>query len=140
MIRAAALEDWPAIEGLLQACGLPLAGAREHFDAFVVAEAGAIAGCVGAEVYGEAALLRSLAVADASRGRGIARALVNDILERLRGRGVRQVGLLTTTADRFFIRFGFVAVGREELPRALDDSQELKGACPANATVMVLKL
>jgi amino-acid N-acetyltransferase len=139
-IRAAEPSDWAAVERLLLACDLPVAGARDHFASFAVAEADGIVGCAGAEVYGEAALLRSLAVREARRGQGIARALVDDVLARLGGQGVRQVALLTTTAESFFAQIGFAAIARESLPRALHASEELKGACPASAVAMTFRL
>jgi amino-acid N-acetyltransferase len=137
-IRAAKAHDWPQIERQLAACALPLDGAREHLRDFIVAEQGrAIVGCIGAEVYGDAALLRSLAVAEASRGQGVGVALVRRLLADLRGRGTMRVALLTTTAEPFFARLGFVAVSRDEIPTALHASEEFQGACPAGATAML---
>ncbi|HET7600112.1 MAG TPA: hypothetical protein VFK09_07450, partial [Gemmatimonadales bacterium] len=48
----------------------------------------------------------------------------------------RDAYLLTTTADRWFRRLGFVPVERSALPAALAGSEELKGACPASAVAM----
>ena len=40
-LRAAGREDWAAIESLLNAHGLPLAGVLDHLSSFVVALSGA---------------------------------------------------------------------------------------------------
>lgn len=139
--RPATAADWPAIERLLQACGLPVAGAAAHVAAFILAVEGqAVAGCVGAEVYDRAALLRSLAVAETHRGRGIGDALEGRMIEALRARGVKRVGLLTMTAERFFERRCFKRVAREDLPAALQASEELKGACCAGGVAMMMAL
>jgi amino-acid N-acetyltransferase len=139
--RRAAPGDWAAIERLLNEGALPLAGARAHLSQFMVCEDDAeIRGCVGAELYGDVALLRSLTVAGSLRGRGAGVALVDQMLGRLRAHDVRQVALLTTTAAPFFAKLGFSEVKRGELPAALQASEELKGACPDSATAMVLRL
>ena len=141
IFRAAKSEDWPQITRLLGMHGLPLAGAREHLDAFLVAESdGAVIGCIGAEYYGEAALMRSLAVTPDARGQGVGSGLVVRLLAGLRQRNVRSAAIVTTTADGFFTRFGFVPVAREEIPAALLVSQEFNGACPASAKAMLLRL
>ncbi len=44
--------------------------------------------------------------------------------------------LLTTTAEDWFPRFGFVRIARDAVPAALHASAELRGACPASAAVM----
>ena len=139
--RVARDEDWAAVERLLLACELPVDGARAHFGSFIVAIDGdAVVGCVGAEVYGRDALLRSLAVRADRRGSGAGDALVARLMEALRARGVRRVALLTTTAEAFFARREFVAVAREDVPEAVRASEEFRGACPASAVAMVISL
>ena len=139
IFRDAREEDWPAIEALLVACALPLDGAREHLADFIVCERGEIVGCAGAEVYGDAALLRSVAVGNDARGSGIGTRLTTSILSRLQARGVRTVALLTTTAEAYFTKQGFVAAPRSAIPEALHVSAELKEACPATAVAMLLR-
>ena len=140
-LRGATRADWDAIAALLGACGLPLAGAEPHVEAFVVATRGdAVVGCAGLERHGTAALLRSVAVAPAARGTGLGVALVEAAVARARASGVHTLALLTTTAERFFPRFGFRVVPRAALPESLHASEELRGACPASAVAMRLDL
>jgi amino-acid N-acetyltransferase len=135
--RSATTADWPAIADLLRACTLPLDGAEIHLSEFIVAVyAGRLVGCIGMERYGDAALLRSCAVAQDMRGQGIAQALVRQLLDLARAIGVREIALLTTTAERFFPRFGFVAVDRAALENTFDASEAFRGACPASAVAM----
>lgn len=138
--RDASADDWSAVARLLSSCGLPLAGARGHLDRFIVADHdGAIVGCVGREVYGDAALLRSLAVSAAARGQGIGRALSSRMIEALAAGGIAEILLLTMDAQHFFAAQGFAVVARDRIAPALYASEEFKGACPASATAMVFR-
>jgi amino-acid N-acetyltransferase len=58
------------------------------------------------------------------------------VLDRARERGVREMYLLTTTAERWFPRFGFTRIAREQVPDAVRGSVEFREACPAFAAVM----
>ena len=136
-VALARAEDLESILRMLAGAGLPTAGVAEHLASALVARAGCrVVGCVALELYGEEALLRSLAVVPAVRGSGLGVRLAEAALELARERGARRVWLLTTTAERFFPRFGFERVERSSLPAALDASAELRGACPASAIAM----
>ena len=77
-IRTAQPSDLDAVEGLLAAAGLPVAGVEDQLeDGFVVLERdGAMVGVAGLEVYGAYGLLRSVAVAESLRGTGLGDAVV----------------------------------------------------------------
>jgi len=140
-IRQAGKSDWPAIQSLLLANQLPLDGAEAHLSTFVVAASGAeVVGVAGAEVYGDAALLRSVAVAPGLHRQGIGESLVGLVLQEAKRRGIRQVFLLTTTAAEYFPKFGFERLPREQAPRSLQASAEFQGACPASAVFMGVTL
>jgi len=137
VIRAARPGDHAAIATLLRGNDLPLDGVPPAGDDFLVAERdGAIVGVIGLERYGTHALLRSAAVDAAVRGTGLGAMLVGDVLDLAARRGVEELWLLTTTAERWFPRFGFEVVARHEVPLAVQASREFQGACPASATVM----
>ena len=92
-------------------------------------------------MYGEVALLRSVATDPSYRNRGIARQLCREALAEAARLGVRQVYLLTETAADYFARqFNFQEVPRAEADPRLQASQELAGACPQTARLMVLAL
>ena len=66
--RRARAEDIPRIEALITGEHLPAYGLDEFLGAFfVLADGEHIVGCAGLEVYGEAALLRSVVVAPERR-------------------------------------------------------------------------
>ncbi|KAB8142535.1 GNAT family N-acetyltransferase [Chloroflexia bacterium SDU3-3] len=131
--------DLPAIEALLVACGLPTDGLAAHLGGALVARAeGVVVGSAALELYGgEAALLRSVAVAPAWRAAGVARQLIVAVAQLASAHGVAQLYLLTTTAEGYFPRYGFTRVAREQVPAALAQSVEFTSACPLSATVMV---
>jgi amino-acid N-acetyltransferase len=140
-VEPARPEDLPSVLELLAAAGLPREGVADHFADFLVARAdGAIVGGVGLEPYGEAGLLRSLVVAEARRGAGLGRALVEALLAAARRRSVRRVFLLTETAADFFPALGFRRVERDEADPAVRRSVEFLAACPRSAVCMRLDL
>lgn len=139
--RSAAATDWPAIEALLLAGRLPLDGARDHLEQFLVGEDCGEICCVGGyERYGDLALLRSVAVAERWRGQGVGEQLLEAIKARARVHDIHRIYLLTTTAATFFARHGFVQAERKTAPAALYASREFQGVCPASATFMVASL
>ena len=140
-LRQAGAADWPAIAALLQAHRLPLDGAQAHLGTFLLAVQGQeVVGVAGAEVHGDAALLRSVAVAPGLQSRGIGALLVGTMIDQARRRGIQRLFLLTTTAAAYFARHGFEPADRASVPAALQRSAEFQGACPASATLMVAAL
>jgi amino-acid N-acetyltransferase len=136
-IRNATDLDLSAVENLLSASDLPLEGVRANFSSFIVAEeAGEIAGAIGLEEYGSAALLRSAVVSPEHRGSGVGSRLVEELLERAEVAGIEDVYLLTTTAEEYFPRFGFSRTARSAVPDVVKASAEFQGACPDTAVVM----
>src|SRR5437763_3892769 len=116
-LRPARADDLAAVEQLLAASQLPLDGVREALSTFIVAQAGAdIVGVAGLEVCCDNALLRSVAVHDAWRSRGLGRALVTRTIAEAEARGINALYLLTTTADRYFPTFGFRTIERDAVP------------------------
>lgn len=141
VMRQATAGDLASVERLLVANGLPIAGVADALCTFIVAEhEGEIVGVVGLELCRDHGLLRSTAVDPAYRDRGLGRALVERIIAEAEARGIHALYLLTTTAERYFPSFGFVATTRDAVPPPIRDTIEFASACPASATVMCLPL
>jgi amino-acid N-acetyltransferase len=49
---------------------------------------------------------------------------------------VPAIYLLTTTAERYFPKFGFERIARTDVPATVQTSIEFTSACPASAAVM----
>ncbi len=141
-IGRATAEDFPFVLSLLEECGLPREGVREHFGGFFVARTGeARIGCVGMEVYGEDVLLRSLAVARPGRGAGVGAALLARAIEEARRAGGRTAWGLTTFGKKgLFDRFGFHVVPRPGAPPTLARSSQFRGVCPESAVLIAVAL
>ena len=135
--------DLPRVRQLLAKEGLPDVDLEQCFGpGFVIAVAkdGALLGVAGIEVCGPHGLLRSVAVAEPRRGTGIGATLVRDRLDWAREQGLRSVHLLTTTAEGYFHRLGFITVARDAMPAPIQASAEFRFACPDSAVPMSLPL
>jgi len=140
-ITPAAPADVPAILALLAASKLPRARIENHVASTLVArQDSGVVGTAALELYGDAALLRSVAVATDLRGRGLGAALTFAALDLARRRGVRTVYLLTETAAQFFPKFGFRAITRAEVEPGVLASPEFTTVCPKTAVVMVKQM
>lgn len=139
--ETASAADLTAIGALLGEVGLPRADVDPALQHFIVARDGArIVGCVALEPYGDAALLRSLAVAPTHQGTGLGKALYAEVLAEAKRRHLAALYLLTTTAEGFFRRAGFARVDRAAVPGAVAQSEEFRSLCPATAVCMALRL
>lgn len=141
MIECATEGDLPGIRALLERLQLPLAGVDEHLTTMLVArEGGQIVGTAGLELYPDAALLRSVAVEPDKQGKQLGHQLTAAALYLASKHGADTVFLLTTTAERFFPKFGFEPIDREQVPPSVRESVEFQTACPASAIVMRKRL
>lgn len=144
-IRPAEAGDLAAVEQLLVSQRLPTAGVAECFagepaDFVVVPDADGVLAVAGLERCGDAALLRSVAVRPDVQGQGLGHRVVEAAIDVARARGLRELYLLTTTAEHFFPRFGFARIDRGAVPAAVAQTVEFTSACPASAVAMVRAL
>jgi amino-acid N-acetyltransferase len=128
-----------AAKRLLVEAGLPTADiTAQHLQHFFFCGPGQdIEGLIGLELYGEVALLRSLAVAPNQRGSGLGSRLVEHAERYARDQGVKSLYLLTMTAEAFFMRLGYVRIARDEAPADIKTTTEFSGICPTSSAVMV---
>jgi amino-acid N-acetyltransferase len=110
----------------------------EHF--FYLGPASTPEGLVGLELFGDVALLRSLVVLDAIRGTGAGSRLLSHAESHARAQGVAGLYLLTTTAEPFFAKRGYRRTARESAPRAIRETREFSGICPASSAFMIKQL
>ena len=104
---------------------------------FLVCRAdGRVIGVVGIEPAGDAALLRSLAVAPGWRGCRVGHELVQRAEAQARAVGAEAVYLLTTTADRYFAALGYRTVARESAPPSVRATAEFSSLCPSTSVCM----
>ena len=140
-IVPASVSDWSTIAALLQQASLPVDDLdSSHLDNFLVARSAEInseiAGAIGLECFGDTGLLRSLVVADAHRGAGVARKLIAALEARAIGIGIESLYLLTIDADEYFLARGYLPVERPNVPASIRATREFSELCPGDAVVM----
>jgi amino-acid N-acetyltransferase len=137
----AARSDARAIHLLLEEGGLPNEDISRHLDHFILArDSKEIVGCIGLEVYGEIGFVRSLTVKAAFRNQGIAGTLYRECEKYIGSIGIRDIYLLTVTAEAFFAKRGWTRIDRGAAPEAICRTEEFKGLCPASAICMRKKI
>lgn len=136
--RRPGAEDFAALTALLRDSGLPTEdltlASLAHFR--VAREDDDIIAVAGLTALGQVGMLRSVAVAPAHRGHGLASGLVGALEEEAVRLHLNVLYLLTSGAEDFFARRGYVPVARERAPSAVRDSAEFKRLCPATASCM----
>ena len=137
-IRPAAAADRSEVLRLLQEERLPVQDLADTRSVrlWVAEDGGRLVGAIGLEPHGDTGLLRSLVVAPSARGRGIGQELVAALEREARLAGVRQLVLLTQTAQPFFRALGYSVIARETVPDAVKASAEFRLLCPASAVCM----
>jgi amino-acid N-acetyltransferase len=127
-------EDEQDVLRLLSQHHLPLEGLSDHLGTTLIARwNGRIVGCAALEVYSDGALLRSVAVAPELQRHGLGGALTAAAVQLAETLHVPAIYLLTTTAQRYFPRFGFEATTRADVPATVQTSVEFTTVCPATA-------
>ncbi len=127
-----------AVKALIAAGGLHSDDlTSEKLRHFVVARKGdALVGVVGLELFPPHGLLRSLAVAEAHRGQGIAAQLVEAAERYARSAAVESLCLLTLTAEGLFRKCAYRKIRRASAPAPLQGTVEFKSLCPDAAICM----
>jgi amino-acid N-acetyltransferase len=103
-------------------------------------ENGNLIGTGGLEVYGNTALLRSVAVDESMRGKSFGKKIVDDLIEKANSISLTDIYLLTETAHDFFLQRGFTDVARAEVPERVRNSSQFSQLCPASASCMMYKM
>ena len=141
-IEIATAVDWPEIAALLAANRLPTAdvdaSCAEEF--LVVRDARGMAGCIGGERRGRCVLLRSLAVREDCRGRGIGKRLTAEMEARCKFAGIAAAYILTETAVRFAESLGYGVLDRLAVPEEIRSTKQFGGLCPCCAICMSKEL
>jgi len=141
VLRMARDEDDPALRALLAEAGLPSDDVRSSRQSVVVAvEGDALQGSVGLEVFGPAALLRSLAVRTERRRAGLGGRLFERALDLAKEKRIEKLFLLTTSAEAFFARRGFETIDRDVAPEGIRQSRQFSDLCPSSAVCMVRRV
>ena len=133
--------DYDIIRELLKTNKLPYEDIISSKVDFITSQPdGNLAGCIGIEKYGEDGLLRSFAVDDKYKNKGIGKDLLNELISKSKSEGIKKLHLLTTTADKYFAKKGFRNSERSNAPKAILNSKEFSEICPSNSVYMIMEI
>lgn len=137
----ASMLDVPVVEALLVKAKLSIVGVRRHIAHFRLGKHdGKIVAVGGLEIYGEHALLRSIAIDAEQRNKAYGKQIVREVCHSAQAAGIRDVYLKTVSAEPFFAGLGSQVIAYDQVPASLKKSSQFRGACPASATLMRLSL
>jgi len=127
------------IKEVLRLCSLPTDDLNKLSTAtfFGISEVGTLVAVVGLEHYGVVGLLRSLAVLPNYRKTGLGDKLVHHVESFAKQQGIEQLFLLTTTAEAYFQRLGYVTASRESAPETIKATSQFSGLCPASSAFLI---
>jgi len=129
------------ITKMLRDCELPTEDLNPSQSIFLGAFNGDILiGCIGLERLGEIGLLRSLAVHINFRGKGLGIKLAEVILRKAEDKSLDQVYLLTTDAEIFFKKLGFIEIIKNDAPDSVKKTKQYSEICSDSAVVMKIDL
>lgn len=137
-IQKAEIGQLEEIQNLLKNSGLPYEDIGMHLNNFLcVMNNEKIIAAGGFEIYDDVALLRSLAVTEAKRNEGLGQLIYAALIEHAKTKNIKQIYLLTETAEKFFIKNGFTKVERNIIPDTIKNTYEYKVLCAESAILLM---
>lgn len=138
VVTKAKVYDLPGIFGLLRDNGLPFDGVVRDLSSFLVIKEGPkIIGCACLEIHGRVGLLRAVSVKKERQGQGLGITLIARMLDLARDRSIKKIYLLTDNAYKFFSKFGFERIERNEVDPIIQQTEGFTHCCPCSSVVMV---
>ena len=134
-------EQFGQLEDLLDRSGLPSEDCAEQAGIFYgVFDGGELIAAGGLETAQQYSLLRSVVVNPDYRGRGLARAISEFLIDKAESEGRLAVFLLTETAANYFEKLGFDRLPRDQVPGAIARTRQFASLCPDSAVCMTMRL
>ena len=129
--------DWPQITELLDAENLPFEDIETApVQFFGIKNSSELLATGALEVYGNKAILRSVAVKKEFQGKGLGKQITRFLEKKAREQGIDQLFLLTTTAPDYFRKLNYQPFERKACPFEIQQSAEFKNLCPSTAVCL----
>lgn len=128
---------------LLKSGNLPVSDLDMHssdMPFFTLEIANRCRGCIGLELFDNAALLRSLFVHPKFRGKGYGRQLVQHAENYAKSKQIASIFLLTEDAETFFEHTDYSRIPRNEAPQEIRQTEQFSNLCPSSASFMGKKI
>ena len=137
-LENAEADNYDEIKYLLEECGLPNhdISVKDLYHYFVLKNEPEVIGTIGLELFHPHGLLRSLAIKEGYRKKGLGKRLVYRLESYAVELNIRKLYLLTTTAESFFSKLDYKKTSREDAPKSIQNSEEFSNICPDSAVVM----
>jgi amino-acid N-acetyltransferase len=139
-MQRATTSDLAEIKTLLEENGLPSKDITGAIQFFIIRKNKQLIAVGGLENCGDDLLLRSIAIAEGHKNKGLGAQITRFLIEQARINGNKAIYLLTMTAKDYFPRFGFTTIDRSLASKAIKNSSEFTTVCPSSASLMRLKL
>ena len=124
------------IINLLKENTLPVDDIGENTSLFGFMDDNKLLGSAGLEVFDDCALIRSISIQKSLQGKGFGVIMQKELEQVAQSKNIRCLYLLTTTAEGFFKKQGFVTILRDEVPAMIRSTSEFSSVCPSSAIVM----
>lgn len=130
-------EEFDSVFELLAEAKLDFSDLKQpNIRLFRFEENGLTIGAGGLEIFGDQALLRSVAVKKELQGEGLGKEMVAQIEQAARKSGIKSFYLLTNTAPEFFKSIGYQQIDRNDFAEPLKQTTQFSGLCPVSAVCM----
>ena len=136
MINQVTQNSFSDAVALLKQNNLPTEDITEITKLFSIVDKDKVIATIGLELYEKIGLLRSFAMDEEYRSKGVGSQLVNFIEDFAKQNDIKEIVLLTTTAAEYFTKRNYQAIHRENIPGEIKNSSEFKSTCPSSAVVM----
>ena len=141
IIKQATDREFDIIKKLLDDNNLPTTDIyQDNIQFFIGLINDKIMSVIGLEKYKDSGLLRSLAVNDLFKNQQVGTRLIQHLFNLCVSEHIDKIYLLTTTAENYFVKFGFLKIDRIEAPDILKQTREFKDICPLSAVLMYKNL
>lgn len=130
--------DYPAVIKILENLDLPVGGVKDQFENFIILlkDESELIGCAGLEIYKSSGLVRSVAIVPAYQKKKLGSLLVQAVEAQAKTNNLKNLFLLTETAEKFFLKYGYTTISRSQVPTEIQGSFEYTVACKESAIVM----
>ena len=130
-------DEFDSAFGLLSEAKLDFSDLKQpNIRLFRFEENGQTIGVGGLEIFGDQALLRSVAVKKEFQGKGLGKEMVAQIEQAARESAIKSFYLLTNTAPEFFRSIGYQQIDRNDFAEPLKQTAQFAGLCPVSAVCM----
>ncbi len=103
---------------------------------YLIEDGGKRIGIAGLEILGRYGLVRSIVVDQEFRNKGYGKSIIEALIKLARLKKLKELYLLTTSAEEFFSKIDFEKIDRDQVPEEIKSSDEFNSLCPVSAVCM----